>query len=191
MGASIIEICNLALLRLGGDEIQSLNEKSKEANYCRRFYDRCRRSTLRRHPWGFATRINNNLTPLAVAQPDYAFAFALPAGLIRVVRVTIAGSQEEIPYTVREDKVLVTDYETPILEYISDIVDPNSFDDQFIEVMTHLLASEIAVPLTGKPSLQKTEYQMFQLTMASAVTTDSAESNVDLNLNQSIVEARN
>ncbi len=190
MGASIIEICNLALLRLGGDEIQSLNEKSKEANYCRRFYDRCRRATLRKHPWGFATKLTNTLTPLATAHPDYQFAYALPADLIRVSRVTAAGSVEEIPYAVRGEKVLVTDQELPLLEYISDMSDPNFFDEQFIEVMTHLLASEIAVPLTGKPSLQKTEYQMFQLTLASAVNTDAAESNLDLNLNNSIVEAR-
>ena len=188
-GESIIGICNLALLRLGGDEIQSLMERSKEARFCRKFYDRSRKTTLRRHPWNFATKVISP-TPITNTQPDYDFSFALPADNLRVVRVKVAGKKEDVPFTVREGEILVTNYETPILEYIRDISDPNAFDDQYIDALSHLLASEIAIPLTGKASLQRTEYQMFQLSLSSASNTDAAESSEDLQLNESIVDSR-
>ncbi len=188
MATSKVEICNMALLRISAKEIQSLNERSKEAIYCNRFYDRIRLSVLRRHPWGFATK-TTRLTPLASSDLDYDYAYVLPADYVRVNQLKIEGSETPVPYTVR-GKNLYTDYENPILVYGRDVTDPNDFDPQFIDAFAYLLASELANPVASKPSLKKTEYQMFQLTISSAAATDASESREEVPLGQDFVNAR-
>ena len=52
-----VEICNMALLRLGHDRvIADLEEQSAEAGYLRAFWDTVRKSVLRAHTWNFAIR---------------------------------------------------------------------------------------------------------------------------------------
>ena len=49
--ASVIEICNSALLQLGAQAITSLTENSKNARLCNARFNTVRDSVFRSHPW--------------------------------------------------------------------------------------------------------------------------------------------
>lgn len=104
--ASQIEICNLALTRLGQAPIGDLNEGSNPANYCNQLWNPVRRAALRSHPWNFALLVIKNLvyapgspTPAtALADPNFpldipgnqtgfTYAYVMPTDCVRVVRV--------------------------------------------------------------------------------------------------------
>lgn len=206
MPVSSIDICNIALLRLGHDEIASFSEKSKEARYCSRFYDRMRRTTLRSHPWNFATRFAK-LALLTATVTDYDYVYALPADEVRSLYIVnplryINSSSPsmrmdpapQIPFEVRSvagsGKVLVCGQVDAELAYVADIQDPNEFDDQFIDALSHRIASELAMPLAGKPSLQKTELQLFALTLGEGKQIDASESRTQVQPGQDLVSSR-
>lgn len=206
MPTSVIDICNLALLRLGHDEITSLSEKSKEARYCSRFYDRMRRATLRSHPWNWAERIQV-LSLLSLEAPDYDYVYALPANCMRVIQiVNPSGYVNSSSPSLRTDpapqiafelrtyetagKCLVTSQADAQVRFVADITDPNAFDDQFIDALAHRMAAEMAVPLAGKSSMQKAEYQLFLLTLAEGKQIDASESRTQVTPGQDLVSAR-
>lgn len=197
MPTSVIDICNTALLRLGTGEINSLNEKSKEARYCRRFYDKIRRLVLRSHPWNFASKFAM-LAPLVSTFSDYTYAYALPADCLRVLEVVdpqgpvlseTEAPRNQIKFVVRGN-TLCTNQEDVEIHYISDVTDPNLFDEQFEDAVAHRLAAEMAVPFSGKPSLQKAEYQLYLAVMSEGKTIDASESRVTVEPGQSFVLAR-
>jgi hypothetical protein len=84
MGYSKVEICNLALLSIGQETIQSLTESSQEAVYCAAFYDSARKQLLRGHPWNFATKIVE-LAALTEDPPDFTYYYGIPSDCIKVI----------------------------------------------------------------------------------------------------------
>jgi len=206
MPTSAIDICNLALLRLGHDEITSLSEKSKEARYCARFYDRTRRALLRSHVWNWAERFAT-LSLLSDTVTDYDYVYALPADCLRVIQVVNpvnvvysyspslrVDPASQIGFELRAidgaGKVLVTSQADAEIRYVADIIDPNAFDEQFIDALAHKMASEMAVPLAGKPSLQKSELQLYILTLNEGKTIDASESRTRVTAGEDLVSAR-
>lgn len=206
MPTSVIDICNVALLRLGHDEITSLSEKSKEARYCSRLYDKCRREMLRSHPWNWAERFAT-LSLLELTATDYDYVYALPADCMRVIQIvnplryinSTAPSMRidpapQIAYELRHyadvGKVLVTGQADAELRYVADVTDPNQFDDQFRDALSHRLAAEMAVPLAGKPSIQKTELQLYALILAEGKQIDASESRTQVTPGQDLVSSR-
>lgn len=92
MSYSEVEICNIALARIGIDRaIASLSEQSKEARNCARFYPLARDETLERVPWPFAVKTaalaligDNTLNNLL---PGYGYSYQLPADALTVLEV--------------------------------------------------------------------------------------------------------
>ena len=54
--ASVIDICNKALDKLGQNPIISLTDGNKAANLCTRNWPLVRDQVLREHPWNFAMK---------------------------------------------------------------------------------------------------------------------------------------
>lgn len=73
-----VEICNIALGRIGVGAIERLDEASEAARVCKRFYDFTRETVLKRFPWTFATR-RVKLALLDATQPDYKYAYRYPS----------------------------------------------------------------------------------------------------------------
>ena len=83
--ASEVDICNLALARLGDNAtVASIDppEGSAQAEHCARFYAIARDSLLEMHAWKFATR-RVQLAKLTVPSWDWSFAYAEPTGALQ------------------------------------------------------------------------------------------------------------
>src|SRR5262245_52285113 len=83
--ASVVNICNLALQKLGAGRIASLDENSREARSCANNYETTRDAELRRHFWNFARK--RARLAADVTAPEFGFdsQFPLPADFLRLI----------------------------------------------------------------------------------------------------------
>lgn len=171
-----IDICNAAIMRLGGQQITSLTENSVEAIAMNSQYDIVRRDLLRSHTWNFAmvrTEIAQDLTRPSFG---YDFSYTLPPDCLRVVAtadqlesylfdyggdfngyVTISNKVDYAiadSYKIEGRKILSNNGSMKIL-YISDVTDTTLFDPSFIELMGVRLAMVTSYRITGSVQMRK------------------------------------
>lgn len=175
-----VEICNMALLRLGHDRvIADLEEQSAEAGYLRAFWDTVRKSVLRAHTWNFAIR-TVELAALAEESDEWDYIYTLPVKCLRaleIVNIYSKAPEHRIPFEIRAKKVY-TDQGSAVLKYIEDISDENSFDSEFVDALVYRLAADVAGPLTQDMQRQARMIELYRLQIGEAKAGDAAEAEV-------------
>lgn len=152
--ASVLDICNTALVHLGSDAIvSSINppDGTVEAGYCKRFYPLARRTLLVSFPWAFA-RKRAQLALLATnPSAAWLYAYALPSDLLAIRKVLFSGvpdnpERDGAPYEI-EGQVLLTNQPQATLIYTVDIEDTTKFPADFVSALGMMLAGYLAGPL--------------------------------------------
>ena len=91
--ASAVDICNLALQRLGAKSIGALTEDTTAGRECNRVYEHARDSELRSHQWSFArTRVEvaaDSVAPTFVLQPSTHYLLIMCGYYLRVTQLLI------------------------------------------------------------------------------------------------------
>lgn len=167
-----VDICNIALSRIGGEAITAIDEGSRGARLCQLHYDIVLNSLLREHLWNFATKRLS--LPLSVTAPvnEFTNQFALPDDWLKVVRINEDDTCED--YRV-EGKFLLCNLQVVYLEYIAKVTDPNLMDSQFIDVFTQRLAAEIAYPLTKNQTITDGAWKVYNQKIRMARGMDAQE----------------
>lgn len=197
---SPIEICNSAIVRLGGNPITSLQEDSVEARACNQQYDIVRRDLLRSHPWNFA--IKRTMLAEDVNSPPftYSHAYVLPSDLLRLLRtkrqedeflfnfggdfngfVTIS-NQVNFSYLDRykiEGRRLLTNFRNEGIVYIADVEDTTQMDPSFVEVLSVRLAFVIAYRITGSVQIRGDLLREFELLLRAAKEDNGQEGTIE------------
>ncbi|EAM8673219.1 hypothetical protein BL252_06585 [Salmonella enterica] len=158
--ASVIEICNIALSRIGNSRsINSLNEASKEADVCSLHFDSCRDAILADADWNFAIK-RVALADTGNPPPDWSYAYTYPTDCMRCIEIMQPGIRNppleamKPQYVIGSDdtgtgKLIFTDQPSAWLKYVSLVTDVNMFDPTFRDALAWRLAAEIAMPLTA------------------------------------------
>lgn len=150
--ASVVEICNRALQKLGAKRITSLDQDSVNARACLAAYSSCRQAELRAHPWSFAV----DRTALAADAQAPAFgkanAFTLPAECLRVLAPYPEQNLNSLEWQI-EGRKIYTDESAPLyLRFITDEEDPAVMDPLFREALSCRMALEMCEELTQSNS---------------------------------------
>lgn len=195
--ASEVDICNLALSNIRGGSINSLNEASVQAQNCKLKYPYARDQMLETD-WDFARA----LVPLAVLSSvdvfNWAYAYAYPVDCLHIRRLVLnyenvssdapsiearlfdlgrtlpdldAPVEYEV-FNVSGVKVIAANEPNLRIVYTREITDPNLFSNNFVKALSHLLASELAIPIVGADKGQKLrvdELQIYQKYLDSAL----------------------
>ena len=147
------DICNMALAYIGQGRIASIEEESEEAIQCGIFYDHLRRKLL----------------------PGWKYIYAYPAKCLVIRKIYEKESAREIGKedyfisTVNDStKVICTDIQNAYASYTADVENGELFTDYFIEALSHSLAANIAVPLSGSPSAANLQYQLMHQALINA-----------------------
>lgn len=189
--ASEVDICNIALTRLGHQQITALTDNTKAAGLCTLHYARCRDSMLRAHPWNFA--VKRATLALSVTTPNHEFLYqhALPEDCLKVIR---SGWEADattgtavygfpglngyggtlVPYRI-EGRYLLCNETVARIEYIARITDTTQFDDLFVDCLAQRLAAEIGLALTDNQALIKTAWEVYQSKLVEARLMDAQE----------------
>ncbi|WP_105618506.1 hypothetical protein [Cronobacter sakazakii] len=176
--ASVVEICNLALSNIGSSRsINSLDEKSKEADVCNLHFEACRDAVLADAEWNFATK-RIALADTGIAPPDWTYAYAYPTDCLRIIEIMIPGvryptAAMRINYETGVNdsgtgKLIYTDQQEARLKYVARITDVNMFDPLFQDALAWRLAAAINMPVTGDANLTRFCLQMYQSVILSA-----------------------
>lgn len=184
--ASVIEICNVALSRLGNSRsINSLTEQSKEADVCSLHFEPARDAVLSDFDWNFA-RKRLALADTGSPPPDWQFAYRYPTDCMRIISIMLPGMRNpparcRVDYEVGADaelsgKLIYTDQQDAWLMYVGLVTDPNMFDALFRDAMAWRMASEIGMSLSSAPQLVQNALTMYSQIIRSAGSRSMNES---------------
>lgn len=199
--ASEVEVCNLALSNIRAGSINSFTEGSIQAQICKLKYSILRDRCLREIPWQFNHKIRA-LAPVTTDIFNWSYAYSYPVDCLKIHR--LVGSFEELPagssgvasrlldsrviplkdvrrqipyevFNFDDVKTIGSDQPELRIDFASKVTDPNLFSDDFIMALSHLLSSEIAVPIVGAELgrvLRNDSLQLYKQYLASAIATD-------------------
>ena len=199
--ASEVEICNLGLSNIRGGSINSLDEGSLQAQQCKLKYPILRDRCLTELPWSFNRKIKA-LSLLTTEIFNWAYAYQYPTDCLKVHR--LVGAHEElanadadvvsrlldsqllplkdlrtqVPYEVfnfNNNKVIGTNEADLRIDYAAKITDPNLFSFDFIMAFSHLLSSELAIPVVGAEvgrQLRSDSLQLYKTYLDAAIAND-------------------
>jgi hypothetical protein len=186
-----IEMCNSALLLVGGQTINNLDEPTQEARGCKVFWEQTKTGVLAAHPWNCATSwhvpgmVGESGQNGAPAWP-YRYAFSLPPDCLRVLRIEsglptgslATGAARPIPFLVARDgerRLLCCDLLQPTLVYIANITNPDMISPGIRDVIIFQLAAKLALHMAESRARMEEYDKMAQVAMQAAMLADARE----------------
>ena len=148
--ASNIQICNVALNRLGADIIRSFTEDNKAARACSIAYEDCRDELLAQANWTFARRTVKLAQVADVEHPHYNYVYQLPDDCITPYYIAyghIRYGRISNNWEVEGDKLL-TNFSEVYLTYVRDVVETKFFTKPFEKALAACIAADIAYTMT-------------------------------------------
>lgn len=155
MASSPVEICNLALAKMGHEGfITSLSEDSKGAKYMNAFYAPMRDELIRSHLWRFA-RKSVTLAPLVETPPfDGAYYFQYPDDCLRIV-----GTDQSYLFSgdkwAREGDKIIANTNVLNLVYLYRVETVSYMDASFVDALACRLAFEGCMPIMKDSGLKE------------------------------------
>lgn len=191
MASSVIDICNLALSRLGDRaNVVSIDppEGSAQADHCARFYPIARDVALEAHAWGFNTVRVTNAAVLVNPQPGWRFAYAKPDDCLKVLKVIRGGftnewwacPSEQFTREIEEltgVEVILTNVEDATIVYQRTVEDTAAFPPQFVSALAWLLASYLAGPVVKGDAGRKAGQACYNAWMTEASKAEKLDAN--------------
>lgn len=182
-----VKIGNMALSNCGiSTQIESFDENTAEANQIKLWYDMARRQALAALDWNFARkRLTLSLDGDDAPEEEWSFRYQYPADclVLRKLVNPVSKTADAVPFIVENNldgtrKTILTDMEEAIGLYTFDLTDTTLFSETFVNALSFLLATYIAISLTGKRQYKSDNATMYINTLRLAQT-NSANEKVD------------
>lgn len=198
MALSQVDVCNLALSRMGGQsitQITSLGEASTEARQCAIKFPYVLRSALRSYPWHFAAKeialallgagaMKSLFKDDVLYQTLYYYQY--PEECVQILAINpVTGKKGNYgsvsyEYTIERiadgTKVIVSSCPQAVLTCTSYADDPSIWDSLFTDAFAWQLASELCLSLGGSPSIVQSLQEMASRAFDRAKSEDCKES---------------
>ena len=169
--ASVIDLCNKALDKLGQGAITSLSDNTKSARVCDRSWPLVRDQVLRDHPWNFA--VKRSVLAASETAPAWGFSaqFPLPADCLRLIEVRDLSTGE---YQV-EDGHIHANATVLYIRYIKRVTDPNVYDSLFVDTAATRLAAEMCEAFTQSTQKKQALFEEYSDSITRAKRVDAQE----------------
>ena len=159
-----IDLCSMALLKLGEKPIQSWREDSASAQLARTLFEPVVETLLAMFPWRFATQ---SLTLQKNSDGD----FLIPANVLRILKCEgqINGNK------------IITNSDTLEINAIVK-TEPENFPGYFATLVAAKLAVEFCIPILGDVNILRIMTSLYESEYQSAKFVDSTltrQSNID------------
>ena len=150
--ASVVDICNIALQKLGAGKITSLSQDTTNARACATAYEHCKKAALENHPWRFAVK----RASLAADSPDpdwgKSAGYELPADYVRLVNDYPEFNSADRDYEI-EGRKIFSNRSAPLeIRYVHNVEDASLFSPLFCEVLACDMADQMCEALTQSNS---------------------------------------
>jgi len=170
-----VQICNLALARLGDSRITTLADATAQAQYCTLFYTQTVAELQAEFDWQFC-RKQVNLTSATTPLGGYTSQYALPSDYIRSLRLANIDESENFGQWEILGTYLQTNFASPVtLDYIANITDASKYPAIFTELLAVKLAGVLAMPLTGSKDLFKQTVELYMAMLGKPAFANATE----------------
>lgn len=174
MASSDTEICNSALVKLGGRRIVSLTDSDPLAKTLAEQYPKHRDDLLYSHPWRFALK---TYAPAEIPPPTgvgvSATRYAIPPDCLRII-----GTDCPTDTWYLADGSVYVDRQFPIITYIAQITDVSKFTPGFSETLALKIAADIAYSVTQSVSLSDKLNQQYEAKLRQVRSFSAQEGSV-------------
>lgn len=170
MALSIVQICNLALARIGvTDGIAALSDNLAEARACQLAYEPCRDDLIGSYDWPFARR--SAALGLVAEDPteEWGYSFRVPSDCLLARRIDQGGD-----YEIAGDssgRLLYANAEAVTLSYTARIDDVGLIPHQVAMALAWRMAVELAPALAKTESAADRAQVNYQRALATALHT--------------------
>ncbi len=168
-----IDLCTMALLKLGEKPIESLQDSSPAAQLARTLFDSVVDTLIAMHPWRFACK-KFDLTK------NDDNEFLIPDDCLRIIKCDgeIIG-----------DKIISPAEKISIIAVVR--ASPESFPGYFASLVATKLAMEFCIPLMGDQTVFRMLAALYETELQTAKFIDSTTSHTSNNINNfSLVNIR-
>lgn len=192
MAATIVEIVNMALTRLGEGHIVSMSDNTKPAREANTIYQATKDALLAGYNWSFSKTRAILTATLTAPVFEYTLAYDLPADCLRVLFVgdyyvglnlaDYLGMPAEL-FTI-EGRQILTDMGTITapstsnkinIRYIKKEDDVTKFSANFTSALVAKLAESLAEPLTQSETKRARAEQTFKDEIKIAIRANAIE----------------
>ena len=182
--ASVIQVANRALTKLGSARITSLDDDVKSARALKSCFEDLRDDELRAHRWQFSLKRTSLAALVAAPAYGYQHQYQLPADFLKLDMVDDRFPQvplddyinQELLDWVLEGNVILTDIAAPLkLRYVAQVTDPNGWDVNFREALACRLAAELAEDLTQSNQKRQLAWEEYSMAIKRAVSSNAIE----------------
>lgn len=174
MASSETEICNSAIVKVGGKRIVSLTDNDPLSRLLAEQYPKHRDELLYSHPWKFAMK---SYAPAEIPQPPGvnvpAIRYAIPVDCLRIV-----GTDSADDTWFLQDGSVYVDRQTPLIYYIAKIEDVSKFTPGFSETLALKIAADIAYSVTQSVSLADRLNQQYEAKLRQVRSFSAQEGSV-------------
>ncbi len=175
--ASVVDVCNRALQKLGAERIISLTQNSVSARACNLAYEPVRDAELRSHTWNFSIKRASLAADAAAPEYGFDYQYTLPSDCLRLLPNDYNEGAYSSDWKVEGRKIL-TDEDAPLeIRYIARITDTTQYDPLFNEALSCKLAMEMCEELTQSNSKRELAYKEYTNTMRDARRMNAFENN--------------
>lgn len=199
--SSEIDICNLALARLGDRaNVASIDppEGSAQADHCAQFYPLARDIALEHRAWSFNTFRKVEAAFLETPQPGWNYAYAMPNDALKILAVvqpfvTEWWANPSSPFRLEMDEasgtqLILADQPEVAIVYQKRVTDATMFPPQFVSALAWLLASYLAGPVVKGDAGRKAAQACYNAWIAEAAQASVINANQGQKRSQYIPE---
>ena len=172
---SDVALCNRFLTRIGANQIQSLDQETKEARVCKANFDYLRDDVNSAHAWGFAIKRVELAQSSEAPVYGATYAYTLPDDFLGFIMEYNEVQGIDAPYRVEGD-FLVSDEPTMKIEYVARITDLNKWPVMVREALIARLQAELSRPITGVSDGTRVYFEVYENRLAMAGSHNAAES---------------
>lgn len=167
-----ISICSNALLMVGAQTINALDDSSDRARQCANLYPMVRDYVLSTHPWNCC--IKRTLLNPDVETPgwDWSLQYTLPGDFLRMLSIGDGGAEDD--YRIESGKLL-TDATPVKLRYVWRNTNEGTWTPLLVMAVTQAMRQVLAYPVTQSTSLEQLIDQAIEPILKRARLVDSQD----------------
>lgn len=167
MSFTKFDICTTASYLVGGEDVPSFDEDTRESRLCSRLYDTTKRQLLQMHPWVFARKQIALAQNVTAPTFDYSYSYALPSDYLRMLKV----ETPQNAYTIVGQNVY-SDQSSLKCLYLYEPTESN-LPDYFVRALEFSLAEVLAAALAQDESMVQLMNGLKKEAITSARNIDS------------------
>ena len=197
--ASTVEIWNLALTDVGGQQVTDPLGNSTEADLCRLHYPYALDFVLESQDWNFATK-RQEVAESATITPIFGYnsAFKIPGDSLRVMEVwdnkrtpiNTRFTNNTLQWAQEGEYISANTSEQVWIKYIEQVEDPNRFTSSFTQALSKYLAYRLAIPVAANRTLKADLLNEYELLVDKAASNDGVTGRTKVLRSNVLISAR-